>query len=243
MDARNVVELERMGCKTFVCPNISLIEETCKNEGIRDDIIERAREIAIEYFKKTYHNPRYTSAIYVLPATVYISCRLKGDKRSQTDIGRMFGVSHTVIKKWYRDIMKELNIKTFKADRKLGVPVYEYSKFDVESELIEIEKIGKLFPIKNRTIIRAKKIALEYFEKERFIRYIRSLDNLRPALIYVASIIEDDKITQLVISQKLNIPESNIASWHQRIVKTLGIKIIAHNSHTICILEDQVVNY
>lgn len=229
-------ELELLGCKTFVCPNISLIDEKCSDTDIRKDIIERAREIAIDYFKKTYHNPRYSHAKFVLPATVYIACRLKGKKRTQEDIGNMFGVSHMIVKKWYKDIMGELNIE-LNVDRNIGVPRFEYNKFDVNDELGEIEKIGNIMQVKENTIDIAKELATVFFEKEKFIRFCKSLRNLRPAFVYTASIIGNDLVTQLEISHKVGIPESNIAKWHNKVIDALGIKIIAHNGHVVSAID------
>ena len=73
-------ELDMLACRTYVCPNMGLIEEKGKELGLDDRIIERAKNMAVEYFKKTYHKPHYSSAKYVLPSFIYVAAIREGEK-------------------------------------------------------------------------------------------------------------------------------------------------------------------
>lgn len=227
-------ELKIQGYKKFICPNISLIDDICKDYNIREDIIEKTKDIAIEYFKKTYDNPPYSSAVHVLPAAFYIASRLKGEKRSQKDVALKFYTTVVTIKKWYINIMIVLDIKTLEREHS----EIEFEKFK-NSELFEIHKIGKLLLMRNSTIQKAKDIASKYFEKAKFNRYHRFMNHLRPAFVYTASIIENEGLRQLDISQRFGIAECIIGKWHKDIIKVLGMKIIAHHGQTIQVLEEQ----
>lgn len=236
----DIKELEKQGCKTFVCPNISLIDDVCKEYHISEDTIKTAKDIAIEYFKKTYHNPPFSSAMHVLPSAFYIASRLEGEKRSQIYVGQMFDVSHVTIKRWYENIMFVLDIKNLKKLKKIytGIELeIEFDKFK-DKEFREIDKIGKELSLRNSTIQRAKNIAISYFKIAK-IGHRRYVKNLRPTFLYTASVIENDRLRQLDITQELGIAESIIAHWHRNVLKVLGLKIIAHHGHTIQVVEVQ----
>jgi hypothetical protein len=47
-------DLDKQACRTFVCPNLALIDEKGKELGLRDATIKKAKDMAIEYFTKTY---------------------------------------------------------------------------------------------------------------------------------------------------------------------------------------------
>lgn len=106
-----VKELNKQACKIYVCPNLSLIDEKGKELLLKDSTIKRAKDLAIEYFKKTYQEPHYTSSIHLLPAFVYIASILENDRKSQFDIEKVFGISSATIRKWYREISGELDIR------------------------------------------------------------------------------------------------------------------------------------
>lgn len=236
----DIKELEKQGCKAFVCPNISLIDDVCKEYNISENIIKTAKNIAIEYFKKTYHNPPFSSAMHVLPSAFYMASRLEGRKMSQIDVGHMFNVSHVTVKKWYENIMFVLDIKNLNKVKRIytGVELeIEFDKFK-DKEFCEIDKIGKELSLKNSTIERAKNIAFKYFKRAR-ISHRKCVRSLRPTFLYTASIIENDGLRQLDVAQKLGIAESIIASWHRRVLKVLGLKIIAHHGRTIQVIEEQ----
>lgn len=104
-------DLDKQACKTFVCPNLSLIDEKGKELNLKDETIKTAKDMAIEYFKKTYRMPHYSSAKHLLPAFTYIASILKNERKTQWDIEIVYGVSCVTIRKWYLDISKVLNIK------------------------------------------------------------------------------------------------------------------------------------
>ena len=240
----SVAELELMGCKKFICPNISLIDEKGKELGLRDVTIRKAKDIAVEYFRKTYHSPRYSSVRHVLPAMVYIASKLERDKITQKDIANGFDVSHCTINKWYKDVMKVLGIETLKK-RKFIVPASESDietdiRIKIDNELDEIYKEGKVLSLEKKTIQKAKELASQYFKIANFNNYRLNIRKLRYAFIYAASVIENDRRTQLEISGISGISECMIGMWYRDILKVLGLKIISHNMRTICVLEEEI---
>jgi transcription initiation factor TFIIIB Brf1 subunit/transcription initiation factor TFIIB len=241
----SVIELERMGCRKFVCPNISLIDEKGKELGLRDVTIRKAKEIAVEYFRKTYHHPHYSSVKHVLPSMVYIASKLERDKIIQRDIAKGFDVSHCTINKWYKDVMKVLDIETLKKGKMLDIPVPEYDveadiKIKFDSELGEIDKAGKVLSLKKSTIQKAKDLASQYFKTADFEHYRLNVRQLRYGFIYTASVIENDRRTQLEISGISGTSECAIGKWYHDVLRVLRLKIISHNMRTICVLEEPV---
>jgi transcription initiation factor TFIIIB Brf1 subunit/transcription initiation factor TFIIB len=230
----NLKELEMQGCKTFVCPNLSLMEEKCKESNIREDIIERSKSMAIEYFRKTYHEPHYSSARHVIPAIVYIACCLEGDKRSKTDIAKMFDTSHITVRKWQIDIMEVLDIKTLETNRK-----FKKIEVDIDGQFCEIDKEGNVLLLKEDTIETAKCLLSKYFKIESFDRHYSRIRQLRLAIIYTASIVENDRRTQIEICQISGISEAVISNWYRKVLRVLGLKIICNNGHTVTVLEGQ----
>lgn len=119
-------ELEKEACHTFVCPNISLIDEACKKVGISPEIIETTKDLAVEYFKRTYHRPRYGSVKLLLPAFLYIALNMQirdgkrvvdvwGRARTDTEYTQslcslIFGANVVTTRKWVIDIVTELKI-------------------------------------------------------------------------------------------------------------------------------------
>jgi transcription initiation factor TFIIIB Brf1 subunit/transcription initiation factor TFIIB len=103
-------ELELRACKEFVCPNIGTIDNNCKELDLNDNIIKKAKEMAIEYLKKTYHAPRYSHIRYLLPSFVYLASILEGNKRSQMEIAMIFGITITTMRKWNDDIIDTLEL-------------------------------------------------------------------------------------------------------------------------------------
>lgn len=241
-------ELEIQGCRKFVCPNLSLIDEKGRELNLREDTIKRSKDMAIEYFKKTYHKPHYSSARHVLPGIVYIVSILEGDRRSQGDIVKIFDVSHKTITRWYRDVMDTLNIKTLKEEKlkkeKLKKERIEKERkfkvldVNIDSEFCEIDKEGKALSLKDDTIERAKNLASKYFKVASFDHYYPHIKQLWPAFIYAASIIENDRRTQMDISNVSGIAESVISKWHNDIKRVLCMKIICHGTHAITVLYD-----
>lgn len=229
-------ELEMRACKTFVCPNLSIMETICKESNIREDIIERAKSMAIEYFKKTYHQPHYSSARHVIPAILYIASILGGDKRSKIDIAKMFGVSYITVRKWQKDVMEVLDIKILEKEKKA-----DEIKIEADSQFCEIDKEGKVLLLKEATIETAKHLMSKYFKIESFDHHYPHIKGLRSAFIYTASVIENDRRTQMEIAKVAGSSEVTISNWYRDILRVLGLKIIIHYGHTVTVLEGQVV--
>jgi len=232
-------KLEIQGCRTFVCPNLSLIEEKGKELNLMEATIKRSKDMAIEYFRKTYHKPHYSSARHVLPGIVYIASILEGDRRSQEDIKKIFDVSHKTITRWYRDVMDVLGIKTLKKERFEEEGKFEAQYINIDNTFCEIDKEGKALLLEDGTIERAKNLASKYFKIANFDHYYKHVKQLLPAFIYMASIIENDRRTQMEVGKVLGVHESVISKWYNDILGVLGMKIICNGGHTIAVLEEQ----
>ena len=231
-------ELEIQGCRTFVCPNLSSLDEKCKGLDLKNETIKRAKDMAIEYFRKTYRMPHYSSAKHVLPAFVYIASILEGEKRSKKNVSKIFGTSELTIKRWYRDIMKTLNIETLRDERK-----FEMSDFDIKSKFAdEIDKEGKVLLLKDKTIERAKDLAFRYLEIVNLDHYCLHTTQLIPAFVYMASVIENDRRTQMEIGKVSGVSEPTISKWYNDIIRNFGMKIIAHGEHVIAVIEGKEID-
>jgi len=103
--------LETQAYELFVYPNLSLIDENCKKLGLKNETVKRAKDLATEYIKKTYHHPRYSHIKFLLPAFVHIASILNDDRRTQREIAEAFGVTSTLIRKWYLHIVDVMNIE------------------------------------------------------------------------------------------------------------------------------------
>lgn len=116
-------ELDKHACKTFVCPRIEDIDIKGKELGLSDDIIKLAKDLAIEYFKKTYQKPEYYGMNRIIPAFILIATNLMIDENGnriyiinsapgiKTYLAIIFDVTISAINKWNRHICKELDIE------------------------------------------------------------------------------------------------------------------------------------
>lgn len=231
---QKVKELEIQGCRTFVCPNLSLINERGKDLNLKEETIERAKNLAVEYFKKTYHRPHYSSAKHLLPAFIYVASILEGEKIYQTDVAKVFGMSHSTIRKWYHDITDTLSIDV-KRDVKISILEPETHVLYLD----DINTIGKDLNLKDTTIEKAKSLAIRYFETALNYDYYPYAKQLLPAFVYTASVIENDRRSQLEICEASGISEGLISKWHNNVLRTLGMKIICHDMRVTAVLERQ----
>ena len=115
----NRKELEFAGCKSFCCPNIDVINENCKKMGLNDNVTKRARYIAVDYLKRTYHNPLYAGIGAVLNGAICLASILEGQYITPYEMYQILknlpsngkrGHSQVSIKKWVGIIVKELDI-------------------------------------------------------------------------------------------------------------------------------------
>lgn len=224
---KTIKELEMLACEKFVCPNIGIIEEKGKLLNLKERTIERAKKLAIEYFKKTYHRPHYSSARHVLPAFVYIASILESDRRSQIEISSAFSTTKVTIIRWYKDILKVLNIEL--------VAQEEHMPLDISSLIDEIEREGIALSLRHETIEKAKTLTLKYVDIADTNKYFPYVKQLLPAFIYTASVIENDKRTQYEISEVSDVKESVISKWYNDILRVLNMKVISNCGHVICV--------
>lgn len=242
MDQMTVKELEIQGCRTFVCPNLSLIEEKGKDLELRDTTIKRAKDMAIRYFKETYHMPHYSSVRHVLPAFIYIAAILEGEKRGQRDVAVAFGTTNVTIRKWYRYVIDTLKLEIL-CDEGGKLRISQTPDSDLHREFIlpnldPIDEGGKALILKDKTIETAKNLAVRYFKATYQNPRYSSERQLFPAFIYIASAIENDRRTQMDISTVFHVSESSISKWHIDVTRTLGMKIIyGDDRHVIAVLE------
>lgn len=219
-------KLEIEGCKTFVCPNLGLLDEKGKELLLKDETIQRAKDLAIRYFKDTYQRPHYSSVKHVLPAFIHIASVLEGDRRSQSDIAKKFNVSAITIRKWNVDIIETLKIKMVRNGKKVRQPLIDSNGNFICPNLDLISETGKTLGLRDSTIERAKDLAIQYFKKTYLNPRYWSAKIVLPAFIYLASILENEKIRQIDICMVLDTSGTSISIWCRDIVATLGLKII-----------------
>ena len=238
-------ELEIQGCRTFVCPNISLIDEKGKELLLKDKTIKRAKELAIKYFKDTYHRPHYSSARHLLPAFICIASVLEGERVFQKEVAEVFGTTNVTITKWYRDIVDTMELKIMRASdreslRERAKALKKYS-MPIRPDLDLIDEGGKLLGSDSSVIKKTKDLAVTYFNKKWYKDvYCPTMKTIMPSLLYLASILENDRRTQISIAMVFNVSESNISLWYKDITETLGMKIIYGKDRKVLrVIEEQ----
>lgn len=222
MDKR---ELEAIGCKTFACPNLSLIDEKGKELGLRDATIKKAKDMAIEYLKKTYHRPHYSSVAYLLPSFLYIASRLDGNMIQKKRIADVFGTSGATINKWNKDIVDMLDIKMTDTGRGLvsDIPVPEVPVEFICPDLEIIDTIGKSLVLKDGTIKKAKELAVKYF---RITNCNHPRNEIFPEFLYIASLIEKDRrLSQLTLAIRYNTNTTTLGHLYGNIRDVLRLKV------------------
>ncbi len=223
-------ELDILACKKFVCPNIGLIDQKGKELELKDETIKKAKDLAVEYFKRTYHSPRYSSVKSLLPSFVLAASILEGDRRFQSKVAKAFGVSNATIRKWYIDIIDTMDLKIEQEKEanieKIHGHIIKRSRI-LTPDLNLIEKGGKTLGLNNQVIKRAKDLAVKYFKKIYFkSNYPQATEDIIPSLLYLASIIENDGRNQMEISLVFNVSESYISRWYRKILDALDMKLI-----------------
>lgn len=101
-----------MGQKDFVYPDLSLIDKKGKELKLKADTIKKAKDFAIQYFEKTYKNPRYSSPKFLMPAFLYIAAIHGGieERKTQKEVADVCGISIVTIYKWYTDITNTIDV-------------------------------------------------------------------------------------------------------------------------------------
>jgi hypothetical protein len=120
MENINKDNLEAIACKIFACPNLTLIDEKGKELGLSDTIIVKAKDMAIEYLKKTYRRPRYSSVIFLLPSFVYIASIINSCMIQKSRVADVFGTSSATVTKWNKDIIDTLEIDIYGKNEESG---------------------------------------------------------------------------------------------------------------------------
>ncbi len=149
-------ELEIEGCRVFICPNLNEIDSKLLQNypGITNEQIKACKDIAVEYLRKTYHKPRYSSIKPLLPAFVYIGLNIYYENGTRyynigthgthaitmREAATIFGIWEPSIRKWVKDVTAELNIV-----RKPIQKHYNYSAAEILNALNQfIDKYGDI---------------------------------------------------------------------------------------------------
>ena len=104
-------DLETRAYEKFVLPSIGSMEQNCRKLNLKNGTIEQAKDLALRYIEKTYHQPDYSHIKFLLPAFAYIATRRNDDKRTQREISEAFGTTESSLRKWYNHIVCLMEIK------------------------------------------------------------------------------------------------------------------------------------
>jgi len=201
-------------CDTFICPNLNSIDEKGKELNLKEETIKRAKNLAVGYFRKTYHSPHHSFAKSLSPAFIYIASVLENDKIYQKDIVKVFGTSNATLKKWHSNITDTLGID-MRRDRKISILDLDRYAFYLDG----IDKIGKDLNLKDTTIEKAKSLAVRYFNMMSYYHYSPYYKQLLPAFVYTSSIIENDIRSQSEVYKVSGVAEVLIDRWHNDILR------------------------
>ena len=142
----NKDELDRIGCKTFVCFNLSYIDANCKAMKLSDKVIKRAKDISLAYLKKTYHNPSYSGVRPVLCGAICVASILEGEYITPNEMyytsrniaesnkrGNKRGCCSPVFtRKWCKTIVQKLGIDIGFVDGCPNTIRFKYGEEDKE---------------------------------------------------------------------------------------------------------------
>lgn len=221
----DIDELEAVGCRTFACPSLSSLDEKGKELGLRDTTIKKAKDMAIEYLKKTYHSPHYSSFTHLLPSFLFIASRLDGNMIYKKRIEDVFGTSGPTVNKWNKDIVDTLCLKMTDTGKGFvpDEPIREVPVEFVCPDLEILDIMGKDMCLKDETIKKAKELAVMYFEIN---NCCNPRDEAFPALLYIASFIKNDKrLTHMTLAMMYNTNVTILSRLSVDIVDILKLKV------------------
>lgn len=104
-------DIETKAYEKFVLPSIDSIGKNCRKLKLKNETIVQAKDLALEYIEKTYHQPDYSHIKFLLPAFAYIATILNDDRRTQREIAEAFGTTESSLRKWYAHIIRLMNIE------------------------------------------------------------------------------------------------------------------------------------
>lgn len=104
-------DLETRAYEKFVLPSIGSMSKNCMKLKLKDETVVQAKDLALRYIEKTYHQPDYSHIKFLLPAFAYIATLLNDDKRTQREIAEAFGTTESSLRKWYAHIVRLMNIE------------------------------------------------------------------------------------------------------------------------------------
>lgn len=173
-------ELDINACKTFVCPDFNDIDINCKKLGLDDETINRCKDIGIEYLKKTYHTPKYTSIKFVIPAFIYIGANMyckdgvkylgSGNmckKIGGREIATLYGITGSTVSKWITDVISVLEIKRIKSRAEMYDTKTAYNVTRVKCTHCGSEKVVRAGFSRGKQRYLCKKCDREFIPTER----------------------------------------------------------------------------
>jgi transcription initiation factor TFIIIB Brf1 subunit/transcription initiation factor TFIIB len=104
-------DLETRAYEKFVLPSIDSMGKNCKKLNLKNETVEQAKDLALKYIGKTYHQPDYSHIKFLLPAFAYIATILNDDRKTQREIAEAFGTTESSLRKWYAHIVNLMEIK------------------------------------------------------------------------------------------------------------------------------------
>jgi len=105
-------ELEKKACHYFACPNVNYIDNFVMDKNPSPDFIDKANELTMKLYRKTYHMPPFTSYKNATAACLYVASIITREKIDQHTIAEYFDISIVTLRKYYKIVVKELELVT-----------------------------------------------------------------------------------------------------------------------------------
>ncbi len=138
-------------------------------------------------------------------ASIYAACRLRSAPRSLAEISRHSRVSKKKIGQHYRLLVEKLGLRMPVSDPAFYVPCV-------------IKQLGLPGKVQRRVLE-----ILEDAKKQRSLITGRDPRGLAAAAIYIASILEDSRVTQRDIAMAAGVTEVTVRNRYKELVKRLNI--------------------
>jgi transcription initiation factor TFIIB len=165
-------------------------------------IRERAGMIYLKAAKKNLVRGRSVEAVVV--ATVYAACRLAGMPRTLDELSNISRIPRRDIGRTYRFIVRELKLK-----------------MDVPTPLTYVPRFCNKLKVDQKVKRKAEEILTKSIEKELISG--RGPVGVTAAVIYIATVLCDEKKTQREIADVVGVTEVTIRNRYKELVRKLDI--------------------
>jgi transcription initiation factor TFIIB len=164
-------------------------------------------QAALFYRKALKHGiVRGRSIRAVLAASVYAACRSGGLQRQFREVASVSQVSKKDLWNCYKLLLQEVDVT---------IPVSDPATW--------VSKISNLLQLSGRTTNRATSIIEE--ARQKGITSGKRPHVIAAAAVYLASILENEPLTQQIITEKINITETPLRNRCKELRRTLSISI------------------